>query len=230
MTATALHNQWVIALFAALLAIPIGAVEEPEAGWPRVCRQMELLKAIRIIDGACKELDSSHKCDHRELKKLDDEIDRAQLLAALKNPYLQSQHFFFHASEYEIEQMIDWKHQEGALQSLRYLGDPENSVIYVIGQASTTPPRDRSIDSHEYNFALSEKRMNGIMNYLENRLKVKCHAFRGGWLGDDIFQLTRADAGRMNISPSEYEDNDKTLNQAVHVFVFPCASLLTRGR
>lgn len=98
--------------------------------------------------------------------------------------------------------------------------DATNSVVYVIGQASKTS------GSVDYNAELSKRRMATAMIYLEHVLKVKCRAFKGGYLGYETFQLTPSDASLMDIHPSDYEDNPLTLNQAMHIFVFPCADLL----
>lgn len=197
---------------------------EPEAGWPRICKQSELLKAIRIIDSACRDLKN---CDHSKLKQLDHDVDKPTLLAALRNQYLMPLHFFFPKGKYQLDEMIEWGDRKAELDSLKFLGDPDNSIVYIIGQASTLPPRNGA-DPHEYNFGLSQLRMQAVMDYLEKKLRVKCFAFRGGWLGDDIFQLNKVDANRMGIDPAEYQNDPYTLNQAVHIFVFPCAPLLPR--
>jgi len=210
------------ALFVMACLTPAAVAVEPEPGWPSICKQSELLKAIRIIDSACEDL---KHCDHRKLKQLDRDIDKPTLFAALRNQYLMPLHFFFPRGKSRVEEMVDWPNMKTQLASLKFLSDPENSVVFVIGQASTVAPRSGA-DPHEYNFSLSQERMTSVMDYLEKTVNVKCYAFHGGWLGDDVFQLTKTDAARMGIDSAEYENNVETLNQAVHIFVFPCGPLL----
>src|ERR1051325_9594943 len=197
MTLRRAYNAAMVTLL--LLTPGVALAVEPEAGWPRICKQSALLKAIRIIDSACPDLKN---CDHSKLKQLED-IDKPTLLAALRNQYLMPLHFFFPKGKYQLEDIIDWSAQKAELDSLRFLGDPDNSVIYIVGQASTIPPRNGAYP-HEYNFGLSQLRMQSVMDYLEKKLRVKCVAFRGGWLGDDIFQLSKVDAARMGVEAAEY--------------------------
>jgi hypothetical protein len=131
-------------------------------------------------------------------------------------------HFFFRTGKSSFDDILNRGRAEEQLRSLKFLSDPENAVIYVIGQASKP-------GSIEDNFLLSQARMKTVMEYLERTLRVKCFDMRGGWVGEEVFQLDSVDASRMGIEPAEYEGNSQILNQAVHIFVFPCAPLLPKG-
>ena len=205
-----------IAVLLCLVAFAARA-QTPERGWPRVCKNPELLKAIRIIDTACTEI----KCDASTLQQLDTGVDKPSLLVAMRDKDLSPIHVFFEANQYELTtgalHWSEWKRDQVAM--LKYLDDPTNAVVYVLGQASASGP-------NELNYVLSQKRMISVMRYLEEVLQVKCRSFHGGWLGEDIFQLKPSDARLLNIDPSDYDNDDLKLNQAVHIFVFPCAPLL----
>jgi hypothetical protein len=220
-----LRNPALSAIIIGLLAPALTAGgAAPEPGWPRICKQSALVAAIRIIDNACEDLKN---CDHRKLEKLNTDVDKPMLLAALRNQYLQPLHVFFGRGVSDIKQSVNWNGgKKTQVDSLKFLGDPDGSVVYIIGQASTVPPRNANINPHQYNFTLSQDRMFSVMQYLEKELGVKCAGFRGGWLGDDIFQLDKSDAATLGIEPSEYGSDKDNLNQSVHIFVFPCASLL----
>lgn len=188
-----------------------------EPSWPRVCHDPQLREAMRIIDAACEELKS---CDPTTLKRLDTNVDKPTLLAALRDPNLKAVHVFFEPNKYKIEDVKYWNEwKRDQLGALKFVGDPTEAVVFVLGQASITGNPD-------HNIKLSRERMMSVMNYLQNVLKIKCHAFHGGWLGSDIFQLTPSDASHLNINGDDYDHDAYTLNQSVHVFVYPCASLL----
>jgi hypothetical protein len=205
-----------VAVLFCMTAYSAGA-ETPESGWPRVCKNPELLKAIRIIDSACSEI----KCDAATLQQLDTRVDKPTLLAALRDEDLNPIHIFFESGQSELHggalHWSEWKRDQVA--SLKFMSDPTNAVVFVLGQASVS-------GSNQHNFELSQRRMISVMRYIQDVLKIKCRAFHGGWLGEDIFQLTPSDARVLNIDPSDFDSDELKLNQAVHIFVFPCAPLL----
>jgi hypothetical protein len=199
----------------------------PESGWPEVCYNATLKDAIDIIDSACNE----YECDASTLKQLDTRVKKPLLLTALRDPQLRPIHIFFNKNEPRSAkgkrraENIDvalhwsaWKHDQ--VETLTKI-DPRNSVVYVIGQASKT-------GSYDYNYRLSQRRMQVVIDYLKKQLHVECQSFRGGWLSNNIFQLTAADADFLDIKTREYDNDEDKLNQAVHVFVFPCADRLKR--
>jgi len=191
----------------------------PESGWPEVCYNSELTKAIDIISNACNE----YECDASSLRQLDTRVKKPLLLTALRDPQLRPVHIFFDHDQPAPDGTIGvalhwdlWKRDHvGTLQSI----DAKNSIVFIIGQASRT-------GTFDYNFRLSQRRMEVVVNYLKNVLHVQCQSFRGGWLGNDIFQLTLADADFLGIPAREYDNDELKLNQAVHVFVYPCADRL----
>jgi hypothetical protein len=207
--------------FSAMLLFCTGGVAGQQGavssnGRPRVCTNVELVKAIRIIDGACTDL----SCDFTKLKELDARVDKSTLLAALRDPFLQPVHIFFPRGKSDLDQAFDWRtKKEDQLKSIKFINDPANSIVYVIGRASTTGSRDTNI-------TLSRERMRVVMNYIKYTLGVKCHAFHGGWLGREILQLNESDARLLNLEPDDFREDWLVLNQSVHVFVFPCADVL----
>jgi hypothetical protein len=205
---------WLI--LAISILIPRAALSQaPERGWPRVCRNPELLKAMEVIDRACTGL----ACDLSQLRQLDTTVDKASLLAALRDPNLMPVHIFFPIARGDVSSSFDW---EGAkrdqLAALKYNIDPTNTVIYIVAHSSAT-------GSTEQNIVLSRKRMMSVMQYLRDVLRVPCRSFRGVWLGEETFSLTASDAKLLGIASQDYRDDPLVLNQAVHVFIYPCAEL-----
>lgn len=182
---------------------------------PPVCGNRELRRAIRTINDACADI----TCDFSKLHELED-IDKGKLLAALRNPYLRPVHLFFPKGQTQLGDIFDWRTTKKAqLDSIKLLDDPQNSVVFVIGRASVT-------GNHDTNVALSRERMLSVMKYVKDVLQVKCHKFKGGWLGKEYLQLSRSDAALLNLEPRDYRGDELVLNQAVHVFVFPCPEVL----
>jgi hypothetical protein len=200
-----------------LLAIScLAQAGEPERGWPRVCRNVELLKAIRIIDSAC----GAMTCDATTLRKLDSEVDRSSLLAAIRDPNLTPVHLFFPIGITEVRHTFDWNSRKrDELATLKYMTDPGNAIVFVLAETSV-------VGSSEVNQRLSRERMASTIKYLQDVLKVRCHLFRGGWLGESTLQLSEHDASILGIDPADYRHDSFVLNQSVHVFVYPCANLI----
>jgi len=183
---------------------------------PRVCTNPELLKAIRIIDRACNEI----SCDFSTLRELNQQIDKGLLLQAFRNPELQSVHIFFPINKAKLDDAFDWRStKRDQIASLKYISEPDRAVVYVLGRASTVGNRD-------LNVRLSRERMRNVLNFLKNGLGIRCHAFHGGWFGQEIQQLSLSDARMLNIEPLDFRNDSLVLNQSVHIFVFPCAELL----
>jgi hypothetical protein len=186
------------------------------SGRPRVCSSGSLVQAIRIIDNACNEI----SCDFASLRQLNTTIEKGALLAAFQNPDLHSVHIFFPINRTRLNEAFDWQTtKRDQLATLKYIPDPGQSVVYVLGRASAVGDRDRNV-------ALSRERMRNVLEFLKRELGVQCHAFHGGWFGDEIQQLTPSDAHLLNIEPLDYRNDRLILNQSVHIFVFPCADLL----
>lgn len=183
---------------------------------PDVCSNHELIKAIQIIDQACDEI----SCDFATLRQLDRQIEKGALLAAFRNPDLQSIHIFFPMNEADVKRSFDWNTgKRDQLATAKYMNDPDNSIVYVLGRAS-------AVGDLDVNVRLSRERMRSVMKYLKNDLGVRCHAFHGGWFGREIQQLSLSDARMLNIEPRDFRDDPLILNQSVHLFIFPCADKL----
>ncbi len=184
-----------------------------------VCRTSELLRFIEIIKGACVD----DFCDLEKLKDIDTTVKKSVLLGALRNPYLRPVHIFFPVDLFEINDILDWnsikRHQ---LESMELTDDPGNTIVFIIGKASTPGMQD-------YNEQLSFSRMKGVFDYLTDYLAgkgVHCADFRVGYLGEQALQFDKSDAYMLNINENDYRGDEYTLNQAVHVFAYPCAELL----
>ncbi len=178
---------------------------------PSVCSNTALLTAIRIIDGACTDL----YCDFSRLSELNSRVDKGALLKAFLDRDIQSIHLFFPSNQSSLASVFDWNtSKKDQLASLRYMNDPEDSIIYVLGRASIT-------GTYDQNVGLSRDRMKAIMDYLKG-LGLPCHRFRGAWFGKTIQQFTTSDAAFVRIPSVDYRNDELILNQSVHVFVFPC--------
>jgi hypothetical protein len=185
--------------------------------YPRlpVCDNQELRRAIRSIYDACNDI----TCDFSKLREIED-IPKGKLLAALNNPYLRPVHLFFPSGHTQLNDAFDWRTtKKDQLDTIKLLDDPDNTVVFVIGRASTTGDRD-------VNIRLSRERMLSVMHYIQFELRVRCHKFKGGWLGKEYLQLSRSDAALLNVESRDYRNDELVLNQAVHVFVFPCRDAL----
>jgi outer membrane protein OmpA-like peptidoglycan-associated protein len=181
---------------------------------PTVCNNVELRKTIQIIDRACNDI----SCDFRELKEIDSKVDKPALLAAMTNPYMKHITLFFPEDKSDLGEIFDWKaSKKSYLDSFRYVDDPDNAIVFVLGRAS-------SKGNFQHNVDLSRERMRSVLNYLKQNMS--CKTFHGAWLGKGIFQLVEDDARRLGIAPVEYRNNPLILNQSVHVFVFPCGDLI----
>lgn len=182
---------------------------------PPVCDNRELRRAIRAIYDACSDV----TCDFTKLRELED-IDKGKLLAALRNPYLRPVHLFFPVGRTKLSDALDWMSgKREQLESIKMIDDPDNTVVFVIGVASDAGDRD-------LNVRLSRERMLNVMSYIKNHLQVKCYQIKGGWLGKQYLQLSQSDAALLNVANGDYRSDKLVLNQAVHIFVFPCRDVL----
>jgi len=185
---------------------------------PRICEDKNgaLIQAIRIIDRACNDID----CNFSTLRELNFRIEKEALLAAFRNPDLQSVHIFFPVSKSDETDILDWNaSKRSQLNSIKYAAGLEDSVIFVLGRAS-------AIGDIDTNIRLSRARMQTVMRYLKYDLHLNCRGFRGGWFGREILQLTKSDAAMLQIDSQDFRDDEDILNQSVHIFVFPCGGLL----
>lgn len=197
-----------------LLSVPGQAValEDP----PQVCSNAELLKAIEIIEEACGEF----TCDISKLMELDTRIDKPTLFGALRNPHLAPVHLFYPMNHSDIEDAFDWETlKKEQLESLKFVADPMSTIVYVLGRASRTGNR-------EYNIQLSRDRALGVLKHIQSEVEKDFIHFHGAWVGKEVLQLQRSDARLLNLEPQDFREDDLVMNQAVHVFVFPCADLL----
>src|SRR3954453_15514626 len=195
--------------FVLLLFVPLdGSTATPKAATyqqtrPAVCRNVELRKAIQIIDRACNDI----YCDFRELKEIDSKVDKPTLLAAMTDPYMKHITLFFPENKTALSDIFDWTaSKKSYLDSFRYVDDPENAIVFVLGRASIT-------GDYQHNVDLSRERMRSVLNYL--KANMNCRTFHGAWVGKSIFQLVEDDARRLGIDPIEYRSNSLTLNQSV---------------
>jgi len=203
----------------AYLIIPQYATAQSPA-----CSNQALLEALRIIDRACK----GGQCDFDELRALDDRVGKREFLGALKNPELWATHVFFPANDFRLEDSFDWhSFKRDQVASLALMNKPESTAIFILGQASTTAP-EGSINGEgdDFNRRKSWNRMQSMLSFLRDDLKLPCKDFRVGWFGREIMQLEVGDAAWLGIPGQDYRSDRNVLNQAVHVFAFPCKELL----
>lgn len=184
---------------------------------PEICHNKELLEAMRIINRAC----SQEGCSVEALKELNStSVNKEKLMGALRNPYLFPVHIFFPANKTDLSEAYDWEiAKKNQLATISYLQAPSDSVIYVIGRAST-------LGNRKFNQKLSQMRTRSVLDYLQNKLKIKCGGFQAAWLGQDALQLSASDANTLNLNSKDYRNSMQILNQSVELFVFPCKSLL----
>ncbi len=183
---------------------------------PGVCQNKELIKAISVIRAACKDT----VCNPQMLSEIDTSVDKATLLYSLRSSELNPIHIFFPLGETRLGQAFDWPTiKRDQLGSIRFMNNPSNTLIFVLGRAST-------LGSVDKNILISEQRALGVMSYIRGTLGVNCKSFHAAWLGETIFQWSASDASFMNILPRDYRESSMVLNQSVHVFVFPCADLI----
>jgi len=197
------------------IVVMLGSTMPAAAEDPDVCDNKALRRAIRTINDAC----NSISCDFNKLRELEN-IDKSALLTALRNRDLTPVHIFFPKGETDVARAFDWRTTKRAqLDTIRLMDSPDDSVVFVIGRASLTGDR-------ETNIAISRERMKSVMHYIQNVLGVKCHDFKGGWVGKEYLQMTSSDAGFLYINDGDYRKDELVLNQAVHVFVFSCKDKL----
>lgn len=176
-----------------------------------VCENQALRRAIRVIASACHDLSG---CDFDSLKQID-QISRPELLAALRDPNVYPVHIFFEANVSDVTRSRDWKTKKDHLAAYSYITGLEDGIVVVIGQASRT-------GSFDLNVRLSRERMQGVLLFLRDQLKIKCRSIKGGYVGSEIFQLSSVDASALRLLPEEFRNDPDVLNQSVHVFVYPC--------
>lgn len=188
-----------------------------EAMLPDVCQDATLLKAIRIIDRACPK---TSDCNFDDLKELNRSVRKETLLSTLRNPYLKPVHLFFPANHSRIEDSFDWlTTKEAQLNSLAE-SDMSTSVVFVLGRASIT-------GNKAHNERLSKDRMTSVYTHLEKILGDRCSGFRGAWFGNEILYLNESDGAFLGLALNDWRKDPLILNQAVHVFVFPCSRLVS---
>ena len=215
MRCTALMAAATVATLAFWSPARAQASDAPKDARPMICKSHELLAYMRKIKQACNDI----TCDFKKLKEIDENVDKPTLLAALRSPYLHPVHIFFPVGKTALNTAFDWNStKRSQLGSLKTLEDPQNSVIFVLGQASAK-------GSHDLNINLSEQRMQSVMSYL-TEIGVQCKKIHGAFLGREIFQLSASDASFLYIPADDFREDPFVLNQSVHLFVFPCADLL----
>src|SRR5207244_252462 len=69
-----------------------------------ICDNAELLRAVRVIDNAC----SVEFCDPHKLREIED-VPRADLLRALRDPSLMPVHIFFPSGKTRLNDAFDWE-------------------------------------------------------------------------------------------------------------------------
>jgi hypothetical protein len=184
--------------------------EGPPSG---ICDNADLLQAVRVIDGAC----SAEFCDPKKLSEIEN-VNRGDLLRALRDPYLMPVHIFFPSGKTRLDDAFDWATiKQDQLRTISNLNNPDETVIFIIGYASRTGGEGMNVN-------LSRDRMYSVYFYLKNVLGVKCKAIKGAWVGKTILQLQESDAPLLGLTARDYRSDPLVLNQAVHVFIFPCAS------
>ena len=204
----------VMLLMAACTLAPLAPATEAAELGAAVCRNEALKRAVAIIDAACSELEG---CNFEALKEIE-RIDRVPLLAALRDVAVSPVHIFFDTNVSDVTRSIDWAGNRDILGSYNFITNIEHGTMYVIGQASR-------VGSFDVNVKLSRDRMQSVLLYIRDVLKVKCHRIKGGYLGSEVFQLRLSDANALGVAPPQYRGDVQVLNQAVHVFVFPCEGM-----
>lgn len=177
-----------------------------------ICDNIDILRAVRIIDEACQE----SFCDSSKLHELE-YIKKSDLLRALSDPSLSPRHIFFPKGKTSLNDAFDWNTiKKSQLDSIADDTDPEHSVLFIIGYASRT-------GSVETNIRLSRERMLSVYHYLLDERHVRCKTIKGAWVGKTTLQLDQSDANLFSLYPRDYREDDLVLNQAVHVFIYPCS-------
>ncbi len=181
---------------------------------PRVCSNRELSAVFKIISRAC----TRHECDISKLGELDSDIERVQLLGTLRNPDLRPIHLFFPSNEDSVDGIFDWNSQKKSqLDAIRFaVSSPEETVVFVLGKASRT-------GTISHNRELSRDRSRSVIRYIKSSLDLPFHHIHGAWVGREVLQFSDSDARTLNLEPQDYRKDDLVLNQAVHVFLYPCA-------
>lgn len=205
-----MKRMWMSSLMAGLLAL-IAVTHDARAASAGICQNVDLLNAVRIIDTAC----TPQFCDPAKLKELEN-VTRSDLLRALRDPQLMPVHIFFPSGKRKLNEAYDWATiKEDQLRTISDLNNPSETTIFIIGYASNT-------GDDAMNVNLSRDRMYAVYFYLKNVLKVKCKLIKGAWVGKTVLQLHESDAQLLNLVARDYRSDPLILNQAVHVFIYPC--------
>lgn len=179
-----------------------------------VCDNAALKEVFDLISTACR----TGECDPKILAQLDSRVNRGQLLGILRNRELSGVHLFFPSNRDEVTNIFDWtvsKSQQ--LESLRYaVSRPEETVVYVVGKASTT-------GTFEHNRQLSRERARSVGAWIQSNIRLPFHHIHYAWTGEEYLQFNFSDARSLNLEPQDFRSDDLILNQAVHVFIYPCA-------
>ena len=179
---------------------------------PGICNNVDMLRAVRIIDQACRD----SFCDSTKLHEIEG-IQKSDLLRALSDPSLSPRHIFFPSGKTALKDSFDWGTiKRSQLDSIADISNPNQAVVFIIGYASIT-------GSAAKNVRLSRERMESVYDYLQNVRHVRCRKIKGAWVGNTTLQLDKSDATLFNLFPRDYRNDNLILNQAVHVFIYPCA-------
>ena len=187
-----------------------------------VCSNDTLRAALEIINSACSEF----SCEFEQLFALDQYVDKATFLTALRELRSNSVHIFFPRGVSSAECSFDWwSSKKSQLESLMQATETGDSTVFIIGRASITNFRGSSVETSTLrNRSLSADRMDSIRRFLteiKERLGQDC-SFKGGYFGREIMQLSKSDANFLLLDNAEYRDDALVLNQSVHVLVYPC--------
>lgn len=202
------------------LRLALAAVDDlqttdiPQPGGSRgVCRNTLLARAFRIMDRAC----TPEFCSGQVLRELDN-IARPDLLQALRDPELMSVHLFFAGGRAAVTQALDWNDiKRDQLNTVSHLDDPSGTIIFIVGYASGNSADDVPV---------ARIRTTSVSQYLENDLGLRCKSIKRISFGTSILRLHTSDARLLGLAPRDYRDDETILNQAIHVFVYPCADQL----
>lgn len=204
----------IVRVVVCLVVASRAAAQPPELASAPVCANRDLRSYVNTIHKACASV--AHHCDFSKLSEINS-LDKPAILAALRNPYLFPVHVFYPEGQSALSMAYDPTTKRDQLKSLKAsIVDPEKTYIFVIGQASITGPQ-------EFNRQLSQARMQAVLEFLRNDLQLNCKDFMAGFLGQEVMQLSISDAASLGIDRGDYRDNPLILNQAVHVFLYPCA-------
>ncbi|MGE0278939.1 MAG: hypothetical protein AB7R40_26400 [Nitrospiraceae bacterium] len=183
-----------------------------------VCSNPILLKFFETLGAACK----TGACDPSVMEELDHAVKKKDLLGALRNPSLSAVHIFFPSARYRLDEAFDWstiKLDQLAAIEATLNGPHESAIVYVIGKASR-------VGDPDLNIRLSRERARGVVDYMRTNISDRFNHYHTAWAGEEVLQFEDSDATFLNLQPRDFRDDDLILNQAVHVFIYPCVEEL----